>query len=234
MSTPTEENKTDNAREACWCGARSVDFCTYHVRPSNCKLARTFCSSPNEHEAALARVNALEHLLNHIHREVANLEDFDAGSLMEEIEQTLNGTKVFDDNKFLHDRIAELEAEPIKGSDVAFVDGHGDEVLHSDLYDECPNCASKEEDLNILRMIIETEPKPTVPMVSEEPVHDRSNITTVLNISEDEAVEIMAKAIKGRLELSMIGPDDGFKPEDIATSAYRALVSAGVIAKTGG
>lgn len=61
------------------------------------------------HEAALARIEALEHLLNHIHREVATFQDFDAGSLMEEIEQTLDRTKVFDDNKFLHARIAELE-----------------------------------------------------------------------------------------------------------------------------
>lgn len=55
--------------------------------------------------------NAAHHLLNHIHREVASLEDFDAASLMEEIEQTLNGTKVFDDNKFLHEKISTLEAE---------------------------------------------------------------------------------------------------------------------------
>jgi DNA-directed RNA polymerase subunit M/transcription elongation factor TFIIS len=30
-------------------------------------------------------------------------------------------------------------------------DGHGDVVKQSDLYDECPSCQSKEEDLNILR-----------------------------------------------------------------------------------
>lgn len=54
--------------------------------------------------------DAAYHLLNHIHREVASLEDFDAASLMEEIEQTLNGTKVFDDNKFLNEKILELES----------------------------------------------------------------------------------------------------------------------------
>lgn len=60
--------------------------------------------------ASAERVAALEHLLNHIHREVASLEDFDAGSLMEEIEQTLSGTKVFDDNKALCEEITRLKA----------------------------------------------------------------------------------------------------------------------------
>ncbi len=68
--------------------------------------------------ALMSKVNGLQdqlsaahHLLNHIHREVAVLQDFDAESLMEEIEQTLNGTKIFDDNKFLNERISELEGK---------------------------------------------------------------------------------------------------------------------------
>lgn len=54
-------------------------------------------------------IDACHHLLNHIHREVASLEDFDAQSLMTEIEQTLNGTKIYDDNKALQAKVAELE-----------------------------------------------------------------------------------------------------------------------------
>lgn len=54
------------------------------------------------------KLDSVYHLLNHIHREVSSLEDFDAASLMTEIEETLNGTRIFNDNKHLHDSLKKI------------------------------------------------------------------------------------------------------------------------------
>jgi len=41
--------------------------------------------------------------------------------------------------------------EPQTSREREWMDAHGDIVKHSDLYDECPSCRAKEDDLNILR-----------------------------------------------------------------------------------
>jgi hypothetical protein len=52
----------------------------------------------------------------------------------------------------------ELRAEQVDAlytpGSVVFVNGHGEPVTHSDLYDECPTCKAKEEDLQILRELL--------------------------------------------------------------------------------
>lgn len=88
--------------------------------------------------------DAAHHLLNHIHREVASLEDFDAASLMKEIEQTLSGSKIFNDNKV-------LEAERDRYKEALELIAHADAS-------EWPDCSARKAARKALNP--KPEPKP--------------------------------------------------------------------------
>lgn len=76
------------------------------VKEEAADFAKRFVAQFNSVSALESKLAAVKHLLNHIHREVASLEDFDAESLMQEIEATISGERIFDDNKYLHEQLA--------------------------------------------------------------------------------------------------------------------------------